>query len=494
MGHRTPRDQTSLLTYGAKADETSVLVGLSNFEDGKVEGTAIMGAPEIPATDSASGPLALADVDGDGELDLFVGGRSVPGKYPAPATSRLFLRKAGKFIADESNAALFQDLGLVSGAVFSDLNGDGAPDLALAIEWGPIAVFLNDGRGKFANATKKLGLAGELGWWNSVTTGDFDGDGRMDIVAGNWGRNSKYEHHYDAGHPLLVHWGEFGGDGITQVVESHFDHAMSKLVPERGLSCSSLAMPFIKKIAPTYEKFGGSGLEDLYGDKLGKGPSLKASTLESKVFLNRGDRFEARSLPVEAQLAPVFGISVADFDGDGGEDIFLAQNFFAAQIETPRIDAGRGLILRGDGKGNFLPLTGPASGIQIPGDARGSAVADYDGDGRPDLAVAQNGAPTKLFHNTGGKSGLRVRLAGRAGNATALGAQIRIVGGDKRGPVRELHGGSGYWSQDSAVAVLPAPAPGAKLWTRWPGGKETVTEIPAGARQVTATAPGSAEN
>jgi len=418
----------------------------------------------------------------------------VPGKYPAPATSRLFLRKAGKFIADESNAALFQDLGLVSGAVFSDLNGDGAPDLALAIEWGPIAVFLNDGRGKFANATKKLGLAGELGWWNSVTTGDFDGDGRMDIVAGNWGRNSKYEHHYDAGHPLLVHWGEFGGDGITQVVESHFDHAMSKLVPERGLSCSSLAMPFIKKIAPTYEKFGGSGLEDLYGDKLGKGPSLKASTLESKVFLNRGDRFEARSLPVEAQLAPVFGISVADFDGDGGEDIFLAQNFFAAQIETPRIDAGRGLILRGDGKGNFLPLTGPASGIQIPGDARGSAVADYDGDGRPDLAVAQNGAPTKLFHNTGGKSGLRVRLAGRAGNATALGAQIRIGGGDKRGPVRELHGGSGYWSQDSAVAVLPAPAPGAKLWTRWPGGKETVTEIPAGARQVTATAPGSAEN
>jgi len=87
-----------------------------------------------------------------------------------------------------------------------------------------------------------------------------------------------------------------------------------------------------------------------------------------------------------------------------------------------------------------------------------------------------------------------VRLAGRAGNATALGAQIRIGGGDKRGPVRELHGGSGYWSQDSAVAVLPAPAPGAKLWTRWPGGKETVTEIPAGARQVTATAPGSAEN
>ncbi len=490
LSEKSPRDQTSLLAFSAKSDETSILAGVSNFEDGQATGTAVVGAPEIPTTNSATGPLALADIDGDGQLDLFVGARSIPGKYPAPATSRLFLRKNGRLVPDEQNAPLFRDLGLVSGAVFSDLNADGAPDLIVALEWGAVRIFMNDGHGRLTDATKQLGLADALGWWNSVTTGDFDGDGRMDIIAGNWGRNSKYEHHYEPGHPLGIAWGDFNGDGITQVVESHFDDAMHKLVPERGLSCSSLAMPFIRKITPTYTKFGAAGLEDIYGDRLKNAPSLQANTLDSMIFLNRGDHFEAHALPMEAQLAPVFGIVAADFDGDGKEDLFLAQNFFSAQVETPRIDAGRGLLLLGDGKGAFKAASPRDSGITVDGDARGAATADFDKDGRPDLVVGQNAAATRLFLNTGGKPGLRVRLTDSEGNATALGAQIGLVFADgSAGPLREIHGGSGYWSQDSSTVVLATPSAPTKLRVRWPGGKETVTDIPSGAKEIAAPAP-----
>ena len=496
------RDQTSLVAFSAKAGATSLLVGLSNFEDGEKSGESAArfdftgngahSAKGLPQLSGATGPLVMGDVDGDGQLDVFVGGRSLPGRYPEAASSHLFLRRGDAFVLDETNAALFKSLGLVSGAVFTDLNGDGAPDLVLAMEWGPITIFLNDGKGHFSNATKKFGLADRPGWWNAVTAGDFDGDGRMDLIATNWGRNSKYEHHFDAHEPLRVYWGEFNGDGIVLVIESHFGHAMHQLVPERGLSCSSTAMPFIKRITPTYQAFGGSGIGDIYGDKLKDAPSLYANTLEHLVLLNRGDHFEAAPLPAEAQRAPAFGVTVADFDGDGKEDIFLSQNFFAAQIETPRIDAGRGLLLKGDGQGHFTPVPGQLSGLAIYGDGRGAAAGDFDRDGRMDLAVAQNGAATKLYRNIRATPGLRVHLAGPDGNVTGLGAQVAVVfASGRRGPVREIHGGSGYWSQDSSAVVLSAPEPAAKIQVRWPGGKETSSEIPVGAVELTISGDGA---
>jgi hypothetical protein len=195
---------------------------------------------------------------------------------------------------------------------------------------------------------------------------------------------------------------------------------------------------------------------------------------------------------LEAQLAPGFGVNVADVDGDGNEDLFLTQNFFASQVETPRIDAGLGLWLKGDGKGGLAPLSAQQSGVRVYGDARASALADYDGDGRLDLVVTQNGAATRLFHNTGAKPGLRVRLAGPEGNLTAIGAQLRVISGGRKGPVREIRAGSGYWSQDSCVQVVAAPEADAKVWIRWPGGKETVTDVPAGAREITVAPTGPA--
>ena len=218
-----------------------------------------------------------------------------------------------------------------------------------------------------------------------------------------------------------------------------------------------------------------------------------ANTLEHMVFLNRGEGFQAVSLPVEAQFTPSFGVGVADFDGDGNEDVFMTQNFFAAQIETPRIDAGRGLLLKGDGKGNLAPVPGQESGIKVYGDQRGAAFSDYDNDGRLDLVVSQNGAETKLYRNIGAEPGLRVRLKGPKGNPDGIGAQIRLVSGEEYGPAREMHAGSGYWSQDSFVQVLAAPREPAQISVVWPGGEKTLSDIPSDANEIVVSIDGSVE-
>jgi hypothetical protein len=176
---------------------------------------------------------------------------------------------------------------------------------------------------------------------------------------------------------------------------------------------------------------------------------------------------------------------VGDIDGDGREDIFLSQNFFAVDGDTPRYDAGRGLCLLGDGSGNFRSLPGPESGIMIYGEQRGCALCDYDGDGRVDLVVTQNGAETKLYHNEKARPGLRVRLLGPPGNPQGIGATLRLAMGDKMGPAREIHAGSGYWSLDSAVQVLAASQPATKIVVRWPGGRTVTANVPSGAREVT---------
>jgi hypothetical protein len=207
------------------------------------------------------------------------------------------------------------------------------------------------------------------------------------------------------------------------------------------------------------------------------------------VFLNRGDHFEIRPLPIEAQFAPIFGVGVADFDGDGWEDLFVCQNFFAVRPEDARLDAGRGLWLRGDGRGGFTAVPGQHSGITVYGDSRGCAVADFDADGRVDLAIGVNGADTKVYRNTAGAPGLRVRLQGPAHNPRGIGAVVRAKLAAGFGPARELHAGSGYWSQDGAAVVLASPTPIQAVEVRWPGGRTTHHVVPADAREIVVAAP-----
>jgi len=480
LARRIARDQTTLLGLGS-----TLLVGSSNYEDGQTNGgyLRIYDLQQQRAGESilnpsfSTGPLAMGDIDNDGDLDLFIGGRVLPGRYPEAAPSLLLKNDGGRFTPSQS----FDRLGLVSGAVFSDLDGDGIPEIILACEWGPVRVFrMRDGA--YKEVTKELGLAGFTGWWNGVATGDFDGDGRLDIVASNWGLNTKYRP--TPQQPIRIYYGDFAGNGAVDIIEACFDPATGKEVPNRGLRAVSAAMPFVQERIQTFAAYGEASLQEIYGDKLKTAGVVEANTLASMVFLNRGDHFEAAPLPMEAQWAPAFGICVADMDGNGTEDIFLSQNFFAVNPEDWRHDAGRGLWLRGDGHGKFEAVPGQESGVAVYGEQRGCAACDFDGDGRVDLAVTQNGNATKLYQNRGARPGLRVRLLGPPGNPNGVGACLRLKYGERLGPAREIQAGSGYWSQNSMVQVMATPEAPTHLWVRWPGGKTTTTALSAGAKEI----------
>src|SRR2546430_17012977 len=166
---------------------------------------------------------------------------------------------------------------------------------------------------------------------------------------------------------------------------------MKAEVPERGLRAVGAALAFVKEKFSTYESYGRASLQEIYGEKLKSMGAVEVNTLQSMIFLNRGDHFEPRALPLEAQLAPAFAVCVGDYDGDGKEDVFLSQNFFAVNAESSRCDAGRGLLLKGDGRGNLSAVAGQESAVKVYGEQRGAALCDYDGDGRGDLVGHQNG-------------------------------------------------------------------------------------------------------
>jgi enediyne biosynthesis protein E4 len=265
---------------------------------------------------------------------------------------------------------------------------------------------------------------------------------------------------------------------------ARIDPRIKTLAPLTSYARLRVAMPELVNRVPSFAAYADASLDQVLGPAASKVQRLQAVTLDHMMFLNRGDHFEAKPLPIEAQLAPAFYAGVADFDGDGREDVFLSQNFSLTAVGTPRYDAGRGLLLKGDGKGALTPMTGAASGIIVYGDQRGAGYADYDGDGKLDLVVSQNGAATKLYHNRGAKAGLRVRVVGTASNPDAVGAQLRVVYGDRMGPVREIHAGSGYWSQNGAVQVFGLETTPSAVWVQWPGGQEARVPVPAGAAEV----------
>ena len=455
------------------------------LNDGK-GGFTRAAADALPVFLKSSGPVAAADFDKDGDTDLYIGSRVVPAEYPTTPESRLLRNdsKAGKILFTDVTEALggeaLRRSGMVSGAVWSDVNLDGAPDLLLAHEWGTVKLFLNQG-GKLSERTGTMDdLAKNTGWWTSVETADLDGDGRFDLIAGNFGYNTKYKEATPA-KPKLLYYADFDKTGRKNIVEVKREG--DTLYPERGRSCSSTAMPFLKTKFPTYHAFASASLKEVYGDSLDKGLKLEANTLGTGIFWNEGNDpsgqpiFKFQPLERIVQVAPAFGIAVTDVNADGAPDLCFAQNFHSPQIETGHYDGGLGQILLNAGKRDFTALPAGASGVVLPRDCKAATASDLNNDGVPDLLITtNNNTAAALLNQTADPSKfLRIRLP----VSKAPGTRVTLVQEGQPARVQEYHAGAGYLSQGPSVLTFAATGP-STLRIDWMDGRTEEKSIQAG--------------
>jgi hypothetical protein len=371
---------------GGPSQPSAIIYGITNG--------LIHSAELLPGQSACVSALAFIDVDHDGKPELFVGSYFIPGRYPESGPSRFFRHDGKRWRLDRKLSETISASSRVTGAQAVDIDGDGRMDLVVSCDWDCPKVFHNDG-GKFSDVTANYGLNKFTGRWNNIVAADFDGDGKPDLLVANWGRNTRFQKYLSK--PLKLMYGDFNGDRKVEILESFFDPDLGKYVPWRGRVTVSRAVPGLNERFPTFAAYGNAGTSELLQGLTYA--TVEASTLDTMLFLNRGDHFEPGALPIEAQFAPVFGMAVADFDGDGRLDVFLAQNFFALHDEVTRMDGGRGLLLQGKGHGRFRAVPGEESGLLIYGEQRSCAAADFNNDGKIDLVVTQNSGPTKLYLN-----------------------------------------------------------------------------------------------
>ncbi|HUG10182.1 MAG TPA: VCBS repeat-containing protein [Opitutaceae bacterium] len=379
-------------------------------------GVPPLGGPGSAATKTQSRPMfspmtappsfvpadptrASADFDRDGIPDQFVGASALPGKYPLAGRSTLLAGRSNLEDMTDTLAPALREVGLVTAALWSDVDGDGWPDLVVAIDLGEIRYFHNNAGRGFEDWTERAGFASAgTGRWSALATADFNGDGRPDFVVGNLGLNTRYR--ASAQEPALLFFGDFGG-GSAVGIEGHFEDGV--LYPWLSRGEMEAKVSGLRRRFPRNDAYARASLGEIVGEeRLAAARRFAVTELRSGVLLSQPDgshRFAP--LPGIAQIAPIRGIVAGDFDGDGAADIYAVQNSFEPPPSIGHFVGGLSQLLLGDGRGGFAAVPPAESGLIVPGEAVAVTVRDLDGDGRPDFVITRGDGSTIAFRNNG---------------------------------------------------------------------------------------------
>ncbi len=367
------------------------------INDGKGK-FSIAPANSLPV-ETISGSCAVPfDFDKDGDLDLFVGGRTAPANYPKIPYSFVLKNNGNGTFSNLTSqiAPELETIGMVTAIVFADLDKDGQAEMLVTGEWMPIEVFKFNA-GKFSRATKTFGLEKITGWWNSLSAADFDGDGDLDLVAGNEGLNTRYRATPEA--PIQLFANDFDANGSIDPLMTWYENGIRYPIALRDPLLKQI--PSLKKKFINYSSYAKASIEDLYPlDILNKGIKLEVNELRTCYFENNGGVFTVRPLPNEAQTAPVKTMLVQDFNGDGKLDVLLAGNDYGPAVEINRYDAGNGALLIGDGKGGFRFLPNHICGFWAMREVRNMAFLKMAGN-KVSVVVANNSSAPQLFLKNG---------------------------------------------------------------------------------------------
>ena len=349
---------------------------------------------ELPLISHNGSCVRPCDFDGDGDIDLFVGSRSVPGSYGL-SPEQFLLENDGhghfKVVTDDRISA-FKKIGMVTDATWMDLDKDGYQDLVIVGEWMKVSVFRND-KGHFTDVTSIAGLDETSGWWNCISAADVDGDGNIDLIGGNLGLNSILK--ASTKEPVEMYLNDFDNNGSLDQVICYYQNGIS--YPFASLDELSGQIAGLEKKYPNYSDFGGKTVKDIFGKNAIDHSILKRAVLfESCLFLNNGNgTFKSIKLPIEAQFSPVRDIMVRDINEDGKPDLILAGNNYVVRPSYGRYDASYGWCLLGDTSHSYKTLMPVKSGLKISGDTR--KIVPIDIAGKHYIVAAVNNGELQIF-------------------------------------------------------------------------------------------------